>query len=81
MSKCKSYRSIVADVAFPSGDFASLPPELRGPAQNKYGGYRSGRLRPLKGSKLGPANPGRRVTDPGELSAIIDDLRRKGFIT
>lgn len=67
-------------VAFPRGGVSSLPRELRGPAQNKFGGHRCGRLRPLKGSKLGPANPGFRVTDPEQLAAITDGLRKQGLI-
>ena len=56
-----------------------LPPELRGPAQNKYGGHRSQRMKPIRGSKLGPANEGRTLTAEEKI-AVENELRKKGLI-
>ena len=67
--------------AFPRGDFGALPRELRGLGQNRFGGHCSTHFLVFKGSKLGPANRGRRVTDPDKRLAIIRDLRERGVIT
>ena len=39
-----------------------LPPALRGPSQNKYGGHQSQKMKPLRGSTFGPANDGRSLS-------------------
>jgi hypothetical protein len=81
MSK-KSNRFIKAIVRIPreQNPFSSLPPELRGPRQNRFGGHRCHHMRPFKGAKFGPANEGSTVTDPERRLAIIDGLRKRGFI-
>jgi hypothetical protein len=56
----------------------SLPPELRGPSQNRFGGHQTQRLRGYR--RTGKPGPGRRVT--GELREAIEaDLRKRGVIT
>jgi len=34
---------------------SDLPPELRGPSQNKYGGQQAQKMKPVGGSTFGPA--------------------------
>ena len=43
-----------------------LPFELRGPPQNKYGGYRSEQLRGFRGNTYGPASGCRTFTEEQE---------------
>ena len=38
-----------------------LPPELRGPPQNKYGGYQTTNIRPFPNNTFGPAGPPKRL--------------------
>jgi hypothetical protein len=56
----------------------SLPPELRGPAQNRFGGHQTQRLRGYR--RTGKPGPGRRVTGE-QREAIEADLRKRGLIT
>ena len=43
------------------------------------GGHETQRLRPLKGSKLGPASEGRRLS-PDEIKVVEEKLRRQGHL-
>src|SRR4051794_29205245 len=56
-----------------------LPPRLRGPAQNKYGGHRVSKMIPFAGSTFGPANSGRNLARD-EVARIEDELRRSGIL-
>jgi hypothetical protein len=40
-----------------------LPPELRGPVQNKWGGYRTSRLRGFRGNTYGAASKGNSLSE------------------
>jgi hypothetical protein len=55
-----------------------LPSELRGPAQNRYGGQQSQRMKPLRGSTYGLANEGRSLS--AEAIAKQERLRELGLI-
>jgi hypothetical protein len=46
----------------PKEKVSDLAPELRGPSQNRYGGHRTQRMKPLRGSTFGPANEGRSLS-------------------
>ena len=56
-----------------------LPPELRGPAQNRYGGQQAQKLKPLRGSTFGPANEGRSLSAE-EIAKQEERLRELGLI-
>lgn len=57
-----------------------LPWELRGPAQNKYGGHQMQRHRGFRGgSKLGAANAGRSLSG-AELEVAIADIMSRDDI-
>jgi hypothetical protein len=56
-----------------------LPIELRGPSQNRYGGHKSQKMRPLRGSTLGPANEGRSLSAE-EIAKQEERLRELGII-
>ncbi len=58
---------------------SELPPELRGPSQNRYGGHRAQNMRPLRGSTFGPANEGRSLP-PEEIAKQEKRLRQLGLI-
>jgi hypothetical protein len=51
--------------------------DLRGTAQNRFGGHQTQRLRGFKGSRLGPANAGRLLKGQ-ELQAAIEELKKRG---
>lgn len=80
MNKYKRRRSKFIR-AFPRGEFGALPRELRGLAQNRFGGHHCTHFSPFKGSKLGPANRGHRVTEPEKIAAIVRGLKERGVIT
>ena len=52
---------------------------LRGPAQNRYGGHRTRKLRGFKGNTYGAAGPCRRCS-PEERAKIEAKLRAEGTI-
>ena len=52
---------------------------LRGPAQNRFGGHRTQRVRGLRGGTYGPASPCYTYSDK-ERIALEEDLRRKGML-
>jgi hypothetical protein len=52
-----------------------LPPELRGPSQNKYGGQQAQKMKPLRGSTFGPANEGRSLSAE-EIAKQEERLRK-----
>ena len=54
-------------------------PELRGPPQNRFGGYRTQRVRALRGGTYGPAGPCY-VYSEEERIAFEVDLRRRGML-
>jgi hypothetical protein len=56
----------------------SYSPELRGFAQNRFGGHQAQRLRSYGGS-FGPASPCRQL-GPEKIKAIEDDLRKRGLL-
>jgi len=57
-----------------------LARELRGPPQNRFGGYQTQKMRPIRGSKLGTANEGRSLSAE-ERRHAEEELRAKGIIT
>ena len=58
---------------------SDLPSELRGPSHNRYGGHQAQRMKPLKGSKFGPANEGRSLSKE-EIAIQEERLRDLGLI-
>jgi hypothetical protein len=58
---------------------SDLPPELRGPSQNKYGGQQAQKMKPLRGSTFGPANEGRSLSAE-EIAKQEERLRELGLI-
>jgi ABC-type uncharacterized transport system involved in gliding motility auxiliary subunit len=58
----------------------SLPKHLKGPAQNRYGGHQSSKMKPLKGSKLGAASACRSYSLE-EIAQFENDLRTKGLLS
>jgi hypothetical protein len=56
-----------------------LPPKLRGPSQNRYGGHRSQNIRVFRGSTFGAANQGRSLS-PDEIAQQEERLREMGLI-
>ena len=58
----------------------SLPRYLKGPAQNRYGGHQTSKMKPLRGSKLGAAGECRSLS-PEEIEQIENDLRAKGLLS
>jgi hypothetical protein len=56
----------------------SYSPELRGFAQNRFGGHQTQHLRSYGGS-FGPAGPCKRL-GPEETKAIEEDLRKRGLL-
>lgn len=58
---------------------SDLPPELRGPSHNRYGGHQTQRMRPLRGSTFGPANEGRSLSAE-EIAKQKERLRELGII-
>ena len=58
----------------------SLPNYLKGPAQNRYGGHQTSKMKPLKGSKRGAASECWSLS-PEEIEQIENDLRAKGLLS
>lgn len=58
---------------------SELPPELRGPSQNRYGGHQAQKMKALKGSTFGPANEGRSLSAE-EIAKQEERLRELGLI-
>ena len=58
---------------------SDLPPGLRGPSQNRFGGYQTQRMKPLRGSTFGPANEGRSLSAE-EIAKQEERLRELGLI-
>jgi hypothetical protein len=56
-----------------------LPPDLRGPSQNRYGGHQAQKMKPLRGSTFGPANEGRSLSAE-EIAQQEERLREMGLI-
>ena len=77
----KTWGDILAlDESKPNKDrLESLPKHLRGPAQNRHGGHQTRKIKPLKGSKFGPASEGRSLSKE-EIEKFESDLRSKGLL-
>ena len=58
---------------------SDLAPELRRRSHNRYGGHRTQRLKPLRGSTFGPANEGRSLSAE-EIAKHQERLRELGII-
>ena len=56
-----------------------ISPELRRRSHNRYGGHRTQRMRPLRGSTFGPANEGRSLSAE-EIAEQEERLRELGLI-
>ena len=78
MTKKQTYKEFTLP-KLPRANLQSLPVELRGPSNNKYGGHRNQRMRSLKGSKLGAASSVRRPTT-AEWAEIENNLRARNLI-
>ena len=57
----------------------NLPPHLRGPPQNRFGGHQVSKMKPLPNSTFGPASSGRNLARD-EVARIEDELRRSGIL-
>lgn len=57
-----------------------LPYNLRGPANNRFGGQQRSKLRGLRGTTYGAASECRRLS-PTEQETIIARLREEGRIS
>jgi hypothetical protein len=55
------------------------PPELPGPSQNRFGGHKTIRIKPFRGSTFGAASPCRIYTR-AECVQVERELRAKGHI-
>ena len=55
------------------------PSELRGPPQNRFGGHKTTRIKPLRGSTFGPAGPCRKFSRT-ECVQVERELRAKGYM-
>jgi hypothetical protein len=58
---------------------SEYPHELRGPAQNRFGGHRTARIKALKNCTFGPASPCRRLS-VAERALVERGLREKGLL-
>ena len=56
-----------------------LPPHLRGPSQNRYGGHEMRRMRGFRGTDYKYYGPGR-VLDGEEKQRVIEELKARGEI-
>src|ERR1700730_16722951 len=53
--------------------------ELRGPAQNRFGGWQVQTVRPLPGGTYGPASPCR-ICTAEEKAEVAKELARQGLL-
>jgi len=57
----------------------SLPRELRGFSNNRYGGHQSQHMRAFRGTKFGPASVGRSL-NAEEKAMVIAKMKEEGSI-
>lgn len=78
MTKKQTYKQFRLP-KLPHANLQSLPADLRGPPNNKYGGHRNWRMRGIKGSKFGAASPVRKPAK-AEWAEIENNLRAQSLI-
>src|SRR5438046_710303 len=58
-------------------EITKYQPQLRGPTQNRFGGYQTLRMRSFRGSTFGAAGRGRRLS-PEERRKTVEEMKLAG---